>query len=113
PFTHVTYSTYPLAVALFARRPGSIVASSHVGRFFDQIDPGATGFFIDDPTSLDAIAQTVQHVLNLSEEQRASIRRQAYEKVVRLYDFEQNFPATLRWFWGAHSPQLSVTEGLQ
>ncbi len=113
PSRQETFSNIPLEVALWARRQGPIVAASHVGGFVDQIDPGATGFFIDDPTSWEAIAQTVQHVLNLSEEQRASIRRQAYEKVVRLYDFEQNFPATLRWFWGAHSPQLSVTEGLQ
>jgi len=88
-------------VALWARRQGPIVVASYVGGFVDQIEAGVTGFFIHDPTSCAAIAQTVQQVLNLSEAQRASIRRQAYEKVVRLYNFAQNFPATLRWFWEA------------
>jgi len=46
------------------------------------------------------LEHTLQHVLGLSEARRASMRRRAYERVVRLYDFAQNFPATLRWFWG-------------
>ena len=113
PSRQETFSNIPLEVALWARHQGPIVVASRVGGFVDQIEAGVTGFFIDDPTSCEAIAQTVQHVLDLSEEQRASIRRQAYEKVGRLYDFEQNFPATMRWFWGAHSPQRSGMEGLQ
>jgi hypothetical protein len=51
-------------------------------------------------------------VLNLSEEQQAVIRRQAYEKVVRLYDFQRNFPATLRWFWGAAPPRIPPAENV-
>jgi glycosyltransferase involved in cell wall biosynthesis len=112
PSRQETFSNIPLEVALWARRQGPIVVASRVGGFIDQIDAGVTGFFID-PTSCEAIAQTVQHVLTLSEEQRAIIRRQAYEKVRRRYDFQQNFPATLGWFWGAHSPWLSAAEGSQ
>jgi glycosyltransferase involved in cell wall biosynthesis len=112
PSRQETFSNIPLEVALWARRQGPVVVASHVGGFVDQIEAGVTGFFIN-PTSSEAIAQTVQHVLNLSEAQRASIRRQAYEKVRRLYDFTQNFPATLHWFWGAHAPRTSAAEGLQ
>ena len=81
------------------------MVASRVGGFVDQIEDGVTGFFID-PQSCETMGQTLQQVLNLPEEQRASIRRRAYDKVVRLYDFEQNFPATLRWFWGrtTHGP---------
>src|SRR5262245_7148363 len=112
PSRQETFSNIPLEVALWARQRGPVVVASRVGGFVDQIEDGVTGFFID-PTSPEAITQTVQHVLNLSETQRASIRRQAYEKVVRLYNFEQNFPVTLRWFWGTHAPQTSIAEGPQ
>ena len=112
PSRQETFSNIPLEVALWARRQGPVVVASHVGGFVDQIEAGVTGFFID-PTSSEAIGQMVQHVLNLPEQQRASIRRQAYEKVRRLYDFAQNFPATLHWFWGTHAPRTSATEGLQ
>jgi glycosyltransferase involved in cell wall biosynthesis len=88
------------------------VAASRVGGFVDQIEDGVTGFLIN-PLSWETMGQTLLQILNLSEEQRASIRRRAYEKVVRLYDFEQNFPATLRWFWGEHAPQTTATEGTQ
>ena len=75
-----------------------------MGGFVDQIDAGVTGFFLD-LASCEAMGQTLQHVLNLTTEQQAVIRRQAYEKVVRQYDFQHNFPATLHWFWGMHDPR--------
>jgi len=112
PSRQETFSNIPLEVALWARRRGPVVVASHVGGFVDQIEAGVTGFFID-PTSCEAMGQTVQHVLNLSEAQRANIRRQAYEKVRRRYDFQQNFPATLRWFWAADSQRTSAAEDLQ
>jgi glycosyltransferase involved in cell wall biosynthesis len=102
PSRQETFSNIPLEVALWARQQGPVVAASHVGGFVDQIEDGVTGFFID-PLSCDTMGQTLRQILNLSEEQRASIRRRAYEKVVRLYDFAQNFPATLRWFWGTQA----------
>src|SRR5262249_36983420 len=107
PSRQETFSNIPLEVALWARQQGPVVVASRVGGFVDQIEPGVTGFLID-PTSPAAIGQTLQEVLSLSEAQRASLRRQAYEKVVRQYDFAQNFPATLRWFWGAHLPALEA-----
>jgi glycosyltransferase involved in cell wall biosynthesis len=73
--------------------------ASRVGGFVDQIETGVTGLLFD-PMSRVALEQTLQHGLDLSAAQRAGMRRRAYEKVVRLYDFAQNFPATLRWFWG-------------
>ena len=112
PSRQETFSNIPLEVALWARQHGPIVAASHVGGFVDQIEDGVTGFFID-PLSCETMGQTLQQILNLSEEQRASVRRRAYEKVVHLYDFEQNFPATLRWFWGAHTPRTAATGGAQ
>jgi glycosyltransferase involved in cell wall biosynthesis len=112
PSRQETFSNIPLEVALWARQQGPIVVASRVGGFVDQIEDGVTGFFID-PLSCETMGQTLQQVLNLSEEQRASIRRRAYEKVVRLYDFEQNFPATLRWFWGAHDPRTAAMGGTQ
>src|SRR5262249_2938619 len=65
PSRQETFSNIPLEVALWARSQGPVVAASHVGGFIDQIESGVTGFFID-PTSCETIAQTVQHVLNLS-----------------------------------------------
>jgi glycosyltransferase involved in cell wall biosynthesis len=106
PSTHETFSNIPLEVALWARRQGPLVVASQVGGFVDQIEDGVTGFFLD-RTSCEAMGRTLQHVLGLSQEHQAVIRRQAYEKVVRLYDFQRNFPATLRWFWGAHQPPTS------
>src|SRR5262249_18468581 len=110
PSRQETFSNIPLEVALWARHQGPIVVASRVGGFVDQIDSGVTGFLID-PTSCEAMGQTLLHVLDLSEEQRARIRRQAYEKVVRLYDFQQNFLATLHWFWGTHNPHTTVAGG--
>jgi len=104
PSKQETFSNIPLEVALWARHQGPIVVASQVGGFVDQIDAGVTGFFLD-LTSCEAMGQTLQYVLNLSAEHHAVIRRQAYEKVVRLYDFQHNFPATLRWFWGVHNPR--------
>ena len=112
PSRQETFSNIPLEVALWARQQGPIMAVSHVGGFVDQIEDGVTGFFID-PLSCETLGQTLQQLLNLSEEQRASIRHRAYEKVIGLYDFKQNFPATLRWFWGAHNPRTAATGGTQ
>jgi glycosyltransferase involved in cell wall biosynthesis len=109
PSTHETFSNIPLEVALWARHQGPLVVASQVGGFVDQIEDGVTGFFLD-RTSCAAMGRTLQHVLGLSEEHQAVIRRQAYEKVVRLYDFQRNFPTTLRWFWGAHHPSTSASE---
>jgi glycosyltransferase involved in cell wall biosynthesis len=103
PSRQETFSNIPLEVALWARQQGPVVVASRVGGFVDQIDAGETGFLID-PTSAASMGQTLQQVLDLSAQQRASIRRRAYERVVQRYDFARNFPATLGWFWGAHSP---------
>jgi len=109
PSKQETFSNIPLEVALWARHHGPIVVASQVGGFVDQIEAGVTGFFLD-LTSCAAMGQTLQHVLGLSEEQQTVIRRQAYEKVVRLYDFQRNFPATLRWFWNAPTALASAVE---
>ena len=113
PSRQETFSNIPLEVALWARRQGPVVVASRVGGFVDQIEAGVTGFFIEDPTSCAAIGQVVRHVLSLSEAQRTSIRRQAYDKVSRLYDFAQNFPATLHWFWETYSPRTTAVGNLQ
>jgi glycosyltransferase involved in cell wall biosynthesis len=107
PSRQETFSNIPLEVALWARQQGPVVVASRVGGFVDQIEDGVTGFFID-PLSWATIGRRLQQVLNLSEAQRASIRRRAYEKVVHLYDFAQNFPATLRWFWEEHKPRTAT-----
>jgi len=112
PSRQETFSNIPLEVALWARQQGPVVAASCVGGFIDQLEDGVTGFFID-PLSCDAMGQTLRQILDLSEEQRANMRRRAYERVVRLYDFAQNFPATLRWFWKDRHPQTAATGGLQ
>lgn len=98
PSQQETFSNIFLEVALWARHGGPVAVASRVGGFVDQIEPGVTGFFLD-LTSRDAMAHTVQQVLDLSDDTHAMIRRHAYERVVRQYDFSQNFPATLRWFW--------------
>lgn len=100
PSRQETFSNIPLEVALWARARGPVVVASGVGGFVDQIEPGVTGFLFD-PLSRAALAHTLEHVLDLSEVQRAGMRQRAYEKVVRQYDFTYNFPATLRWFWGS------------
>ena len=98
PSTHETFSNIPLEVALWARHQGPLVVASQVGGFVDQIEDGVTGFFLDRTSSV-AMGQTLQRVVNLPEAQQAVIRRQAYERVVQRYDFQRNFPVTLRWFW--------------
>jgi len=112
PSRQETFSNIPLEVALWARQQGPVVAASRVGGFVDQIEDGVTGFFIE-PLSCASMGQTLQQILNLSEAQRAGIRRRAYEKVVHLYSFAQNFPATLRWFWGTHTSRSATAGGSQ
>lgn len=98
PSRHETFSNIPLEVALWARENGPVVVASTIGGFVDQIEVGITGFFIDISSS-QHITQTLLHVLDLSEDEHAAIRSQAYQRVIRAFDFAQNFPVTLRWFW--------------
>jgi glycosyltransferase involved in cell wall biosynthesis len=104
PSRHETFSNIPLEVALWARQHGPVVVTSTAGGFIDQIEPGKTGFFVD-IASCQNMAQTLRHVLDLSDDARAAIRRQAYQRVVDTYDFAHNFPATLRWFWQTKYPE--------
>jgi glycosyltransferase involved in cell wall biosynthesis len=98
PSRHETFSNIPLEVALWARENGPVVVASTAGGFIDQIEAGVTGFFIDTSSS-QQITQTILQVLDLSPDIHANIRHQAYQRVVHTFDFVQNFPATLRWFW--------------
>jgi glycosyltransferase involved in cell wall biosynthesis len=100
PSRHETFSNIPLEVALWAREKGPVVVASAAGGFVDQIEPGITGFFID-ISSREDITQTLRQVLDLSPESHVAIRQRAYQRVVRLYDFKQNFPVTLEWFWNS------------
>lgn len=99
PSHQETFSNIPLEVALWARQAGPVVVTSRRGGFVDQITEGVNGFFLD-ITAPDAMARTVQHVLDLPAAQHAAIRQRAYDHVVHRYDFQRNFPATLRFFWG-------------
>lgn len=98
PSRHETFSNIPLEVALWAREHGPVVVTSTAGGFVDQIEPGVTGFFIDISSS-ERIAQTLLEVLDLAPEAQAAIRQQAYQRVIRTFDFAKNFPRTLHWFW--------------
>jgi glycosyltransferase involved in cell wall biosynthesis len=98
PSQHETFSNIPLEVALWARRNGPVVVASTAGGFVDQIEAGVTGFFID-ISSTQYITQRLRQVLDLSPEAHAIIRQQAYQRVMQAFDFTQNFPMTLRWFW--------------
>jgi glycosyltransferase involved in cell wall biosynthesis len=98
PSHHETFSNIPLEVALWARESGPVVVASSIGGFVDQIETGVTGFLVDMSCG-QHITQTLIHVLDLSQEAHADIRRQAYQRVTRAFDFAKNFPATLRWFW--------------
>jgi glycosyltransferase involved in cell wall biosynthesis len=98
PSQHETFSNIPLEVALWARERGPVVVASTAGGFVDQIEAGVTGFFID-TSSTQHITQTLRQVLDLSPEAHAMIRQQAHQRVIQAFDFTQNFPMTLRWFW--------------
>ena len=98
PSQHETFSNIPLEVALWARKNGPVVVASRVGGFVDQIEAEITGFFIDSSAS-QHITQTLLHVLDQSHEAHAEVRHQAYQRVTQAFDFAENFPATLRWFW--------------
>jgi glycosyltransferase involved in cell wall biosynthesis len=98
PSRYETFSNIPVEVALWAREKGPVVVASAAGGFIDQIETGITGF-LTDTSSSQQLTQTLRLVLDLSPEGHAAIRQRAYQRVVKLYDFEQNFPATLRWFW--------------
>ena len=102
PSQRETFSNIPLEVALWARENGPVVVASPIGGFVDQIEAGITGFFIDNSSS-QHITQTLLHVLDLSEDAHAAIRYQAYQRVIHAFDFAQNFPVTLRWFWQRES----------
>jgi len=104
PSRHETFSNIPLEVALWARENGPVVVASMAGGFIDQIEEGVTGFFVD-ILSCDHTSQTMLRVLDLSPEAHATIRHLAYERVIRAFDFAQNFPATLRWFWQRESQE--------
>jgi glycosyltransferase involved in cell wall biosynthesis len=106
PSRHETFSNIPLEVALWARENGPVVVASSVGGFVDQIESGVTGFFID-VSSSQRITQTLLQVLDLSEDEHAAIRQQAHQRVIRAFDFAQNFPETLRWFWQREPPKAS------
>ena len=98
PSRYETFSNIPLEVALWARQGGPVSVTSTAGGFVDQIEPGVNGFFMD-ITSTEAMTKTFETVLNLSDNAQAAIRKQAYERVVSLYDFARTFPQTLNWFW--------------
>jgi glycosyltransferase involved in cell wall biosynthesis len=98
PSRHETFSNIPLEVALWAREKGPVTVASSAGGFVDQIVPGVTGFLVD-ISSRQHISQTLRQVLDLSQEAHAAIRRRAHERVVQNYDFLQNFPAAISWFW--------------
>jgi glycosyltransferase involved in cell wall biosynthesis len=98
PSRHETFSNIPLEVALWAREKGPVVVASTAGGFVDQIQPGITGFLVD-VLSCRHITETLLQVLDLTPEAHASIRYRAHQRVVTSYDFKQNFPATLSWFW--------------
>jgi glycosyltransferase involved in cell wall biosynthesis len=98
PSQQETFSNIFLEVALWAQHGGPVAVASRVGGFADQIEPGVSGFFLD-LTSHDAMTHTIQQVLDLPHDTHATIRHNAYARVVQQYDFTQNFPATLRWFW--------------
>jgi glycosyltransferase involved in cell wall biosynthesis len=98
PSRHETFSNIPLEVALWAREKGPVIVASTTGGFVDQIEPGITGF-LDDFSSSQHVTQTLHQVLSLSAEAQATIRHRAHQQVLQKYDFMNNFPATLRWFW--------------
>jgi glycosyltransferase involved in cell wall biosynthesis len=98
PSRRETFSNIPLEVALWAREKGPVIVASTADGFVDQIEPGITGFLVD-TSSGEQITQTLRQVLDLSPEVQATIRHRAHQRVVRTYDFVQNFPATLAWFW--------------
>jgi glycosyltransferase involved in cell wall biosynthesis len=98
PSRHETFSNIPLEVALWARQSGPVVVASTVGGFVDQIEAGVTGFFID-IASTQHMTQTLRQVLDLSPQVHAKIRQQAHQRVIQTFDFTENFPMTLRWFW--------------
>jgi glycosyltransferase involved in cell wall biosynthesis len=104
PSRHETFSNIPLEVALWARENGPVVVASAVGGFIDQIEAGVTGFFLD-ISSPQRITQTLLRVLDLPQDAHAAIRRQAYQRVISVYDFARNFPVTLRWFWQRDPPR--------
>lgn len=100
PSHQETFSNIPLEVTLWARQGGPVVVASRVGGFVDQIEHGHNGFLID-ITHPETIPQMLQYVLSLPSAACTRIRQHAYERVVKLYDFQHNFPHTLAWFWGA------------
>ena len=104
PSRQEPFSNIPLEVALWAREHGPVVVTSTAGGFVDQIEAGVTGFFVDISSRQD-MTRTMRQVLDLSPEAHAVIRQQAYQRVIRAFDFAQNFPVTLRWFWRTEQPQ--------
>ena len=111
PSRQEPFSNIPLEVALWARKNGPVAVTSTAGGFVDQIEAGVTGFFVD-IASCEAMTQTMRQVLDLSPDAHAAMRHQAYQRVIRAFDFARNFPATLRWFWQTERPRPVLAAGI-
>jgi len=108
PSRHETFFQHPARSRTVGTGKRAGGGGLNIGGFVDQIEAGITGFFIDNSSS-QHITQTLLHVLDLSEAAHAAIRYQAYQRVIRAFDFAQNFPVTLRWFW-QREPGRRATE---
>ena len=81
-------------VAVEAQAMGSMVIATDLGAAKETVIPEQTGFLIT-PDDAQALAQAIEHVLQLSEGARAIIRQQAKQRVATLFSKDIMLEKTL------------------
>jgi glycosyltransferase involved in cell wall biosynthesis len=87
-------SNVPFEVALWARKSGPVAVCSAREGYLEQIQDGVNGFLFDQD-----LGSVLARVLDLSESETATMRQNAYQKVIRERDFKINFSETLSHVW--------------
>lgn len=91
-------SNVPFEVSLWAREAGPVLLCADRDGYREQVEDGVNGFLFAADRSR-ALARQIGAILDLDAESLCTIRRNAYDKVMRERDFGRNFRDTLAFFW--------------
>lgn len=81
-------------IAVEAQAMGSLIIATNLGATKETIIPNQTGFLVT-PDDAAGLSQMIEHVLQLSPEQKSVIRHQAKERVASLFSKETMLKKTL------------------
>jgi glycosyltransferase involved in cell wall biosynthesis len=92
------FSNIPLEVSLWAKNEGGLLICSNIDGYTEQINHGENGYLFDIKKKGD-LAEQIETVLSLGIHDSETIRRNAYDKVLKERSFRRNFAETLDFFW--------------